>query len=62
MTMKLTKKTIEVTTYNIAVSNEERRTLMDALAIAIDYDQGTVNSSLYQELFNGLKAVNGREQ
>ena len=56
--MKLTKKTIEVTTYNLTVSNEERRTLMDALAIATESSNCTLNFNLCEQLFDEMKASN----
>ena len=56
--MEITKKTIEVTTYKLTVSNEERRTLMDALAISIDSGNCTLNVSLCERLFNEMEASN----
>ena len=60
--MKITKKTIEVTTYNLTVSNEERRTLMDALIIAIDSGNCTLNFGLCGQLFDEMKASNALKE
>ena len=53
---------IEVSTYKLMVSNEERRTIMDALAMAVDSDELTVNTDLCSKLFHGMKASNASQE
>ena len=60
--MRMTKKMTEVSTYKLMVSNEERRTIMDALAMAIDSDECTVNKDLCSKLFHGMKASNASQE
>ena len=60
--MKMTKKMIEVSTYKLIVSNEERRTIMDALAMSVDSDDCTVNTDLCNKLFHGMKASNASQE
>ena len=57
--MKILREFVETSMFNIVITDEERRVLMNALAIGFECDDDLpVDKTKFNELFNSFKLCN----